>query len=82
MQDAPIKVTALADADETDLRELQTVPDKADATFLVPRAVALLMGVLRAEARIPSPLLEEVLEGGIKVPQSFLQRHGVCFFQP
>lgn len=82
MQDAPIKVTALADADKADLRKLQTVPDKADAAFLVPRAVALLMGVLRVEARIPSPLLEEILEGGIQVPQSFLQRHRIRFLQP
>ena len=81
IQDAPIKVTALADADETDLRELQMAPDKADAIFLVPRAIALLLSVLRVEARIPSPLLEEVLKDSIQVPQSLLQGHGIRFLQ-
>jgi len=83
IQDASLKVAALADADVAELRQSQTVfVIEADAALLIPRAVALLMPPFRLEARVSRDFLEELLKSCVKIPQSSLQCHGICFFQP
>ena len=70
-------------ADVAELRQSQTVfVIEADAALLIPRAVALLMPPFRLEARVSRDFLEELLKSCVKIPQSSLQCHGICFFQP
>jgi len=83
IQDAPVEVAALADTDAADFRQAKMVLSvEADAVLLVACAVTLLMPSFRLEARVSREFLEELLEGRIKIPQGFLQCHGIRFFQP